>query len=119
MATAGEAEEIGIETPEAAIGTEIAATEGGTEIGVVAGSARAGAGAVVVRVVIEVRTEAAVEVAIETIETIEAIGASGAVVDGSETPTVRSPRRSASWRRWLRRPQGTLETTASPSFCRR
>ena len=116
MATAGEAEEIGIETPEAAIGTEIAATEGGTEIGVVAGSARAGAGAVVVRVVIEVRTEAAVEVAIET---IEAIGASGAVVDGSETPTVRSPRRSASWRRWLRRPQGTLETTASPSFCRR
>ncbi len=91
MATAGEAEEIGIETPEAAIGTEIAATEGGTEIGVVAGSARAGA--VVVRVVIEVRTEAAVEVAIETIE------ANGAVVDGSETPTVRSPRRSASWRR--------------------
>ena len=108
MATAGEAEEIGIETPEAAIGTEIAATEGGTEIGVAAGA--------VVRVAIEARSEAAVEVAIET---IEAIRANGAVVDGSGTPTVRSPRRSASWRRWLRRPQGTLETTASPSFCRR
>ena len=116
MATAGEAEEIGIETPEAAIGTEIAATEGGTEIGVAAGSALAGAEGAVVRVAIEARSEAAVEVAIET---IEAIRANGAVVDGSGTPTVRSPRRSASWRRWLRRPQGTLETTASPSFCRR
>ena len=114
MATAGEAEEIGIETPEAAI--EIAATEDGTEIGVAAGSALAGAEGVVVRAAIEARPEAAVEVAIET---IEAIGVNGAVVDGSETPTVRSPRRSASWRRWLRRPQGTLETTASPSFCRR
>ena len=104
MAIAGEAEAIGIETPEAAIGTETAATEGGTEIGVVAGSARGGAEGVVVSVAIGARTEAAVEVAIETIETI---GANGAAADGSETPTVRSPRRSASWRRWLRRPQGT------------
>jgi hypothetical protein len=114
--------ESGTEAAVAGTGTEIVVVETATVV--VVGTARADAVDVAVSeapIVREARIVSEAPIASEAPIVSEAPVAIGAVAGGTsvaatdetETPTVRSPRRSASSRRWLRKPPSTCDTMPS------